>query len=313
VPAGLNRFQYKVFDDLAYLFNWMAVATPFAASEMSLSFLLMMVARGDRRLVAIPVFPSRSFRHGQVYLHTRSGIRVPADLVGKSVGVAEYHMTAALWIRAWLQHDYGVHSSDINWFVASRQEPVYSFAMPTHLNASRVADTAELESMFAKGAIDALVAASAPKAYGEGDEHVRRLFSNYRDVERAYYERTGIFPIMHTVVLRRDVYEQDRTLALSLLEAFEEAKQQAQLRLREMGTLAIMHPWLGAELAEVTETFGGDPFVYGLSPNLHVLETAARLSHEQGLSPRVVDVRELFAEETLDWTPPPSPLIGRRW
>ncbi|MFI5387623.1 MAG: hypothetical protein ACHQ50_16060, partial [Fimbriimonadales bacterium] len=139
LPKGLNRFQYRVFDDLAYLFNSMAVAAPYTASEMSLSFLMMMVARGDRRLVAIPAFPSRAFRHAQLYVHTNSGVKVPADLVGKSVGVAEYHMTAALWIRAWLQHDYGVHSSDLRWFTATRSEPVFSFVLPTDLNASKVA------------------------------------------------------------------------------------------------------------------------------------------------------------------------------
>jgi len=313
LPAGLGGFRYVAFDDLAGLFNSMAVDAPYEAAEMSLSFLLMMVARGDDRLVGIPAFPSRSFRHNQVYVHAGSGIHSPEDLRGRRVGVPEYHMTAALWIRAFLEHDHGIRAADMSWFVAEREAPRFAVAPGLGVKLTSVGDAAELESMLATGALDALLTSTAPKPFAEGSPSIRRLFPDYRPVELAYYQRTGIFPIMHTVVVRRDVYERDRTLAVALLEAFEASKQAAQKRLQHLGTLAVMHPWLGAEMAELEQTFRGDPFAYGFGPNRHVVEAAARFSYEQQLSTRLIDARELFAEETLEWAPPPSPFSTLRW
>jgi 4,5-dihydroxyphthalate decarboxylase len=304
VPKGVGRLAYSAVDDLAQLFNAMAVDPPYEAAEMSLSFLLMMVARGDDRLVAIPVFPSRSFRHNQIYVRTAAGVMAPSDLRGKRVGAPEYHMTAALWIRAALEHDHGVRASDMDWFVGERRPPRFPFDHPNDVSLTSVGDPAILDSMLVGGEIDALITSTAPPSYTSGDRRVSRLFPDYRAVERDYFQRTGIFPIMHVVVIRRDVYERDRRLALSLLNAFETSKAMARHRLVQLGTLAVMHPWLGAELAELTEAFGGDPFAYGFDANKRVIEAAARYSHEQGLSAREIDPAELFASETVTWSPP---------
>lgn len=311
-PAGVEKFEYVAIDDLANLFNSMAVDCPYAASEMSLSFLIMMIARGDRRLVAIPVFPSRHFRHNQIYVDAASGIESARDLRGRRVGVPEYHITAALWIRAFLEHDYGVRPSDVTWFTARHPGTNFAFNPPDGLDVSFVGDPTQLESMLVNHELDALISSTAPKPFLAGDPSVRRLLSEYRDVELDFYRRTRIFPIMHTVVLRRDVYERNPQLPVSLLDAFEASKAIAWARLIQLETLAVMHPWLGAELDEIDQTFG-DPFIYGFAPNRHVIEAAVRYSYEQGLSPRQLDPTELFAPETLAWQPGRAHAGVSRW
>ena len=313
VPSGLPSFRYRAVDDLAELFNAMAVDPPYAMAEMSLSFLIMMVAHGDHRLVAIPAFPSRSFRHNQVYVRAASGIQTPAELRGKRVGAPEYHMTAALWIRGFLEHDHGVKPADIHWFVGERNPPRFDFDRPDGVDVSAVGDAGVLDSMLLDGGIDALITSAAPAAYGMGDKRIERLFPAYRDVELDYFRRTGIFPIMHTVVIRRDVYERNPAAAVALLDAFEASKAAARRRLVQLGTLAVMHPWLGAEMAELDATFGGDPFAYGFEANRHVIDAAASLSFEQGLSPRRVQAAELFAPETLAWRAPDGGTRPSRW
>lgn len=285
------------------LFRRQAQHAEFDASEMSLSTFIALVARGDDRFVGLPVFVSRNFRHSQVYVHAGAGIDRPEDLAGRDVGIFEYQMTAGLWIRAFLQHDHGVTAGDLRWWEGGLTEPEYAermpFELPESISVRRIPGDRTLEGMLEQGDLPALVTVQPPARFSSPESPVRRLFADHRAVERAYYLRTGLFPIMHLVVVRRDVYEANRWLAVSLLQAFTEAKAVGKRRLRAVTGLAVGLPWLAVELAEVDELFGGDAFPYGVAANRHVLEAATQYSLEQGLSPRHVEVEELFAPEVL--------------
>jgi 4,5-dihydroxyphthalate decarboxylase len=313
VPEGVE-LAYVRFEHVGELFRTMAQdPTAFDAAEMSLSTLALMVSRGDDRLVGIPVFPSKAFRHSQVYVHAASGIERPEDLRGRRVGIPEYQMTAAVWIRAFLEHDYGVSPRDVLWLTGGLYMPQYQERLhhepPPGVTIERIPEGRTLVEMLDTGEIDALVTAQQPQPFTAGTGRVRRLFPNYREVEEEYLRRTGFFPIMHTVALQRRLHEEHPWLAVALLDAFEEAKRVGRARLRNLDTLAVMHPWIAAELDELKEPFarfGGDPFAYGIGPNRHVLEALLDYSHEQGLAARRLAVEELFADSTRAWEPPPA-------
>jgi len=307
------ELEYVRFDHVGELFRMMAQdPTSFSASEMSLSTLTMMVSRGDDRLVGIPIFPSKAFRHSQVYIHADSGIETPEDLRGKRVGIPEYQMTAAVWIRAFLEHDYGVPPSDIHWLTGGLFTPEYKERLhhdpPPGVTIDMIPAGRTLLEMIDSGELDAMATARQPEPFTRGSGRVRRLFPDYRSVEEDYLRRTGYFPIMHTVAIQRELYEAHPELALTLLQAFEESKRLGRERLRNLDTLAVMHPWIAAELDELKEPFarfGGDPFAYGIGPNRHVLDALLDYSREQGLSEDRVTIEQLFAPETLDWMPEP--------
>jgi len=311
-PEGIE-LEYIQFDHVGELFRVMAQdPTSFDASEMSLSTLTMMTSRGDHRLVGIPVFPSKAFRHSQVFVNTSSGIERPEDLKGKRVAIPEYQMTAAVWIRAFLQYDYGVAPADIHWLTGGLDTPEYKERLhhdpPPGVTIELIPGDKTLLGMLESGEVDALATARQPAPFTNRSGTVRRLFPDYRAVEEDYLRRTGYFPIMHTMVLQREIYEAHPGAPLALLRAFEESKRLGRERLRDLDTLAVMHPWVAAELDELKEpfaAFGGDPFAYGVGPNRHVLDAVLEYSHEQGLSDRKVGIEEIFAAETLDWTPAP--------
>ena len=314
-PEGVD-LNYLVVGNVGELFRRMAQFAEFDVSEMSMSTLMVMTAQGDHRLVAIPVFPSRGFRHSQVYLHADSGITRPEDLAGCNVGVPEYQMTAALWQRAFLQHDYGVAPADVRWWTGGLRTPAYverhRHDLPDGVTLDRIPAGKTLEAMLDAGEIDALATAVAPEPFRDGSPNITRLFPDYRTVEEDYYRRTGFFPVMHTVVIRRDVYEANRWLVVSLLDAFEEAKAQSNERLRDLDSLPVNHPWIAAEIDRVIELFGRDPFTSGYAENLALLEAMTQYSYEQGLSGRKLDPEELFAPEALAWSPGPDSLAELR-
>jgi 4,5-dihydroxyphthalate decarboxylase len=301
-PKGVN-LNYVSFSSPGDLFRRQSQYAEFEASEMSASTFIMMISRGDDRFIGIPVFLSRNFRHSQVYVNARSGIEQPPDLIGKNVGVLEYQMTAALWIRAFLQHDYGVKPEDMHWWTGGLTVPGYvqrlAHDLPAGLRLEQIPADQTLEGMLDSGDIDALVTVRPPEPFLRGSANIRRLFPNYWEVERSYFLRTGYFPIMHLVVIRRDVYERHRWIAASLLEAFTAAREVGWRRLRFVDCLAVSLPWLSAQLDDVDHLFGGNPFPYGLSTNHAVLDGMTTYSYEQSLSVRKVNVSELFAHETL--------------
>ncbi len=313
-PNGID-LNYLVIPP-GELFRRTAQFAEFEASEFSISTLVALVSRGDRRFVAIPVFPSRNFRHGYLFINNRSGIEKPEDLHGKRIGVPEYQMTAALWIRAVLQHDYGVKPSDMHWFTGGLRSPGRQerakLTLPDDVQLTVITDDRYLEEMLDGGDLDALFSAARPASLVAGEDKVRRLFPNYREVEKDYFRRTGVFPIMHTVVLRREFYEANRWVALSLYEAFEVAKRKAHQRLIATGALAVSLPWIPDDLEEIDDVFAGrDPFEYGIDANRKVIEAVVQHSLEQGLAARSVTIEELFAEECFAPPSTPSPGFAR--
>jgi len=301
-PAGIDM-NYVVPSSIADLFRGMVAHAEFDIAEMSLCTLMVMIGKGDKRLVGLPIFPSRAFRHSQIYVHANSGIQQPSDLVGREVGISEYQMTAGLWVRAHLQHDYNVSPEKIRWrtggFFVPRHVERMPIDLPSGVEMRRIPEGETLEAMLLQGRIDALISTEPPRAFVAGDARIGRLFPDARAVEFEYFKRTGFFPIMHAVVIRRDVYEANRWIAMSLLNAFNEAKRLGHERLAYQGAYAVGLPWLPSETEEVNRLFGGDAFPYGFQSNLKILEAMAAYAHEQGLTPRKLDPRELFAAESL--------------
>ena len=276
----------------------------FDVAEMSLSSYAMAVAQGDPAFVAIPVFPSRFFRHSCIFVSARSGIREPADLVGKRVGTPEYQMTAPVWIRGILHDEYGVVPSTVHYRVggeeeAGREEKI-RLELPATFKVTLIGPTQTLSAMLAEGEIDALYTARIPSTFRSRPDAVRRLFEDYVTVERAYYRKTQMFPIMHTVVIRRDVHAAHPWVAQSLAKAFVQAQRIVYENLYTTSALTTMLPWQIAQVEDVRRMMGEDWWPYGFAANRHVLDTFLRYHHEQGLSKRRLQPEELFASETLD-------------
>lgn len=264
-------------------------------SEMSLSSYLIALAGGDRSFIALPVFPSRVFRHSYVWVRAQAGIDRPQDLKGKRVGIADYSMTALLFIRGFLQHQYGLPPQDVRWF--RRRSEHVAIEIPSGIRIDAIAQDQTLDALLESGMLDALAVTSAPRAFVAGSPLVRRLFPDSRAVEAAYYRETKIFPIMHLIVMRRSLYEREPALARRLSEGFDAAKR-AALEGYEEG-LSLL-PWAGLDLEDARDILGGDLLPYGVNNNLPTLEAATLYAYEQGLTKRKLAVKELFADETLD-------------
>jgi 4,5-dihydroxyphthalate decarboxylase len=267
----------------------------FDASEMSLSNYMIALGRGDRRFVAIPVFPARVFRHSYIWINANAGIREPRDLVRKRVGIADYSMTALLFIRGLLKHQYNVLPEDIHWF--RRRSEHLSIKTPAGIRIDNIEKDRTLDELLETGQLDAVAVTQPPQGFRRGSAVIQRLFPNARDVEAEYYRQTKIFPIMHIVVIRRAVYERYPQLATALSNAFEKAKQRSYERFREA---LYPLPWLNLDLDYARQAMGDDFYSYGIKKNLPTLEAAALYSFEQGLTERRFEVRELFAPETLN-------------
>ena len=270
----------------------------FDACEFSLSTYTIRRGRGEP-MIAIPVFPSQMFRHSSIFIGDKAGIREPKDLRDKRVGVPKYHMTAAVWIRGLLEDEYGVAPKDIRWFEGGEGAKVkeVDVTLPPDVRLEHVPDGTHLGDMVAAGELDAFIGARRPAAYGKG---VSRLFPDFRTAERAYYERTRIFPIMHTVVLKEELVRQYPWLPRSLYDAFTEAKRLAYERLHFTAALLTSLPWQVAEAEETRALMGDDPFAYGIARNRTTVETLAAYSFRQSLAPRRLSVEEMFVPSMLD-------------
>jgi 4,5-dihydroxyphthalate decarboxylase len=276
----------------------------FDVAEMSLSSYVVSLFAPDAPFVAIPVFPSRFFRHSCIYVNSAAGIVHPQDLAGRVVGTPEYQMTAPVWIRGILADAHGIPVDGVTYATGGLEEPgrpeKLALQLPPSIRIRRIGPNQTLSAMLATGEIDALYTARAPSSFQAAGGGVRRLFENFADVEREYYRRTRIFPIMHTVVIRRDVYERHRWIAQSLLKAFAAAKDLAYDDLAQTAALKVSLPWLTAHLEEAHREMGRDFWPYGVAANSDTLATFLRYSHEQGLSPRRLAPEALFAPETLE-------------
>jgi len=271
----------------------------FHASEMSLASYTALVGRGDCPFIAIPVALSKIFRHSCIYVRQDAGIERPEDLKGKRVGTSQYSSTALVFMRGMMRHEYDVKDSDIHWFMG----PLNTFAekrlipldLPDDVRLEFLDMGQTLEEMFEAGALDALFSIYIPKLFLDGSPLIARLFPNFKEVEQDYYRRTGIFPIMHTVVARKDVHAEHPWAAKSLYRAFREAKDRAVEGLYDTDALKVSLPFLLDHVEETWRVFGKDFWAYGLEPNRPTLTAIGRYVHEQGLSPRIVAPDELFA------------------
>jgi 4,5-dihydroxyphthalate decarboxylase len=274
----------------------------FDISEMSLSAYTILLSRGDKSFVGLPIFPSRMFRHSFIFVRESSGVTVPDGLRGGRIGVPEYHMTAALFIRGLLSDDYGIKAEDVGWVQGGQDTPGrierIELDLPTSVTLERVQDRA-LTDMLVAGEIDALATAALPRGFVNGTLPIKRLFSNARETEIDWYRRTGIFPIMHLMVIRREIHEQYPWLAVRLCEAFSEAKARYYDALEESAFGLSPLPLSVHDLEFAWANFGRDFLPYGVTRNEPTLKSALRYSTEQFLSARPVKVEELFLPEAV--------------
>ncbi|MBI3975369.1 MAG: ABC transporter substrate-binding protein [Armatimonadetes bacterium] len=295
-PEGIDLI-YVPIQSPPEIFARMVSNQSFDAAEMSCAHYLIHRGKGEFPFVALPVFPSRMFRHGYIFVNASAGIRTPQDLEGKRVGVPEYSQTAAVWIRGLLADEYGVRPETVHWYAGGVNAPGRPDALvnlpEAPVSITRVADRT-LNDMLAAGDLDALIGARKPAAFGR-DPRVQRLLPNYKELEQAYYRTTGIFPIMHTVVLREPLYKEQPWIAESLYKAFVQAKEWCLAQMRFSSALRYTLPWLHADLEEMAEVFGGDPWPYGLEPNRTTLETLVRYLVEQRLLREPLALEEVFA------------------
>ena len=276
----------------------------FDVAELSLSSYSVSLSRPEKPFIAIPVFPSRMFRHSSIYVSAKANIREPKDLLGKRIGTPEYQMTAPVWIRGILADDYGVPVDSVTYVTGGEETPgrdeKVKLDLPPRIKIERAPAGKTLAGMLRSGEIDALHTARAPSCFTDGSGDARRLFPEFQAVERTYFKRTGIFPIMHVIAIRRDLYEKHRWIAQTLTQAFREAQALAYQEFEETAALKVMLPWLLAHIEETKREMGPDFWAYGLEPNRKVLETFTRYHHEQGLSPKKLAVEDLFAPEALE-------------
>jgi len=276
----------------------------FDVAELSLSSYTISLFREPKPFVAIPVWPSRFFRHSSIYINTQSGIGKPGDLVGKCIGNPEYQMTAPVWIRGILQDEYGVPVDSVTYVTGGEEEPgrdeKLKLDLPANIKVQPIGPAQTLSQMLAEGEIAALQTARMPSTYLSRPDRVRRLFENYPEAEKDYFRRTKIFPIMHTVAIRRELYEAHPWIAMSLYKAFAAAQKLAYEDLYQTAALKTMLPWLTAHVEEARRELGEDFWPYGFNNNRHVLDTFLRYHHEQGLSKRRLAPEDLFAPETME-------------
>lgn len=279
-------------------------STEFDVTELSFSSTMIQTARGDCQYIGIPAFVSRIFRHSSIYIRTDRGITRPQDLRGKKIGLPEYQMTAPVWMRGMMQDEYGVRPEECIWRSGGQEQPGRDERTPIKpipgLDLAPIPNDRTLVDMFVKGELDALFTARAPSCFVDGAPNIGRLFPNYREVEKAYYQKTKLFPIMHLIGIRKTLVEQHPWLATSVYKAFVQAKAIAMQEVRDITALNITLPWVEAEALESMALMGQDYWRYGVKESLHEIDALARYSYEQGLSSRLLTAADLFAPQVMD-------------
>jgi 4,5-dihydroxyphthalate decarboxylase len=275
----------------------------FDICELSLSSFTVKTAREDCPYIGVPAFVSRAFRHTSIYVRT-DRIKKPADLKGKKVGVPEYQLTANVWARAILQDDHGVKPSDIHWIRGGLEETgrpeKIAITLPKDVRLENAPEGRTLSSMLEAGDIDAFIGPRVPSSFTRGHPHVGWLFPDPVAAAKDYYKRTGIFPIMHIVGVRREIVAQHPWLPAAVLKAFERSKAIALEKLSDTSSTKVTLPFVEERLMEARALMGADFWSYGVAANRNTLETFLRHHHAQGLSSRLVKVEDLFHPTTFE-------------
>ena len=269
-------------------------------SEMSFGKYIALKSQDDGTVTAVPVFPSRVFRQSSLFVLPDSGIRDASDLRGKKIGIPEWAQTASIYTRGWLVHNMGIPLQEIDWIQggvndAGRQEKV-KLKLPDGVSYTPRPDKSLTQMLF-DGEIDCIMSAHPPAPVEEGDDTIVHLYPNYQEVEEQYYKDTGIFPIMHVIAMRGDVFRENRWIAMNLLKAFTEAKDSAMFRVQEMTATRVPYAWCYEGAQKARKLFGDDFFPYGIEPNRTTLEAFLQYGFEQGVCQRKVEVEELFPKE----------------
>jgi 4,5-dihydroxyphthalate decarboxylase len=302
-PEGID-LNFLALSHPRDVFDRMAGGKEFDASELSLSEYICRYATGLRDFVALPVFPSRAFRHGYIAVNSNI-VKEPKDLNGMKIGVPLYTMTAAVWIRSVLKQ-HGVDLDSVQWVQGSLMSAT-SYGKPASMPLTKPVNIVQndsgksLSQMLEDGDIAATIGADLPPSFRTA-EHVKRLFPNSKEVEKAYFKEKGIFPIMHTVVVKRELVEKYPWLPSSLFNALNDAKEVSRVRMRFLDALRYMLPWLPQAIDEIDEVFGGDAWVYGIEPNRKTLEALVDALYDQAMISSKPTLEELFA-----------PIRGQNW
>jgi 4,5-dihydroxyphthalate decarboxylase len=276
----------------------------FEVTELSMASHIVTTARGDNPYVAIPVFLSRAFRHSAVYIRTDRGIAGPADLRGKTIGLREYQQTMALWVRGLLRDGHGIKATDMRWRTGGLEAPGggerIAIDLPAELDLKQVGPAETINGLFAAGEIDAVISGQPPSCFLRKSAPVERLFPSYRDAEIDYFRRTGFFPIMHCIAVRKDVARAYPWLPLELFRAFAKAKALAFADFRASNILRVSLPWVADHYRETEAIMGANPWPYGFKANLDELRAMLDYAASDGLTSKALDPAELFAPNTLD-------------
>jgi 4,5-dihydroxyphthalate decarboxylase len=300
-PVGIDLiFNNLSFEQAAFRFG---ANLEFDISEYSLANTCARIAAPEPApIIALPIFPSRVFRHSSIYIREGAGIRTPHDLAGRRVGIPQWSQTATVYVRGWLMHDCGVPLSSIKWVQAGVDEPgrrdPISSKLPDGVTIEARPDST-LSGMLVAGELDAIITARPPRCFRERAPGVQRLFPDYREAEERYFKSSGIFPIMHVLAVRREVYEQHRWIARNLMDAFEAAKRASLARMRDIQTSHLPTAWAPEEMDRVHQLLFGDgePWPYGVEANRRTLEPFLAYCFEQGVTARRLTPEELFPKE----------------
>jgi 4,5-dihydroxyphthalate decarboxylase len=296
-PAGIE-LNFIPIEEPRPIFDRMSGGQEFDVAEYSSSEFVQRFANKQCPFVAIPVFPSRAFRHGFIAINKKSGIAKPKDLEGKRVGVPLYTMTAAIFIRGLLQHEFGVDFEKIHW-VQGAVNHAGAHGKPTVLPLLKPVPIEvdpsgrSLSDLIEARVVDATLGTSLPEAIRTNPD-ITRLFPNYVEMEREYYKRTGIYPIMHLVAIKKEVHERYPFVASSLYDAFVESKRIALKHMYNLRALRYMTPFLMRDIDEIYEIFNGDPWPYGVEKNRRTLEALVTYLVDQHLIAAPVKVDDLF-------------------
>lgn len=276
----------------------------FAVTELSMSSHILTTGRGDAPYIAIPVFLSRSFRHGSIYVRSDRGIETPADLAGRTIGLPEFQQTAALWVRGILRDHYGVDLSAVRWRTGGLDRPGRGervpLSLPAAMDVAPIGPGETLSGLLAAGALDAVIAPSPPQCFVTGQAAVRRLFPAYRREEEAYFRATGFFPIMHCLAIRKDVAEAHPSLPAALFRAFAEAKALSLREILRPNVLRVALPWIVPEAEAQIAQFGGNPWPYGLAANRREVETMLAYAQQDGILTVPLEPEALFHPATIE-------------